>query len=425
MAGDPLYSIVVPTRERADVLARSLSTALAQTVQNFEVVVMDNCGSPETANIVDRLPRERLRYARSPVPLSMADNWERALDHVEGDYVFYLGDDDGILPDAVEIATNLHSRYPTQIIAWRPAGWHWPDHFIEPFRNVLHMHLSSRCELRTSRTQLCKFYRFETDLYEQPSVYNAFVPRHHIEGVRRRFGRYFLLPIPDLFSGIVNLWDSETHLHSYRPLSVWGFSRYSLGSSHAFRHEATAGANCEELVLSGVATQAPDPLFDGVYTTEAWIADVMLKAKRLLIPADAAIALDPLGLIRYLCDGMWRFSESDAHQLAARDVRRIAERLGVDPERYSIPPPGPGARKLVNNYRLLPDRDLVTFEFYTDPDLYRTVDAIVKLVARMSISLETLRVSDARDTSSPRWRFLRRLAQDRLRLLPMAAWCSR
>ena len=43
---DPKFSIVVPTRDRAETLAFALRTCLAQAFENYEVLVSDNDGSP-------------------------------------------------------------------------------------------------------------------------------------------------------------------------------------------------------------------------------------------------------------------------------------------------------------------------------------------------------------------------------------------
>src|SRR5688572_22351536 len=98
---EKLYSIIMPTRERADVLHFAIRTVLKLTRSNYELIVMDNCGSPGTRQVVEAFDSPHIRYFRSPTRLSMADNWEEGLSHATGDYITFLGDDDGILPDAI------------------------------------------------------------------------------------------------------------------------------------------------------------------------------------------------------------------------------------------------------------------------------------------------------------------------------------
>jgi len=74
-----LYSFVVPTRERPDVLKGTIGSILNQTRSNFEVVVMDNASSPATKDVVDSFQSPHIRYFRSDERLAMTDNWELAL----------------------------------------------------------------------------------------------------------------------------------------------------------------------------------------------------------------------------------------------------------------------------------------------------------------------------------------------------------
>ena len=146
-----LYSIVIPTRERPDVLRFAIKTVLKQTRPNFELVIMDNCSPPATRAVVDEFDDPRVRYFRSPERLSMSDNWERALEHVTGDYVTYLGDDDGLMPDAVEIAERFHRERPDLIVSWMPFVWMWPDALVEEQQNRALMHFGSHAEIKSRR----------------------------------------------------------------------------------------------------------------------------------------------------------------------------------------------------------------------------------------------------------------------------------
>src|SRR5262249_49982060 len=74
----PRFSVVVPTRERADTLQSCLTTCLDQGFDNYEVIVCDNCSSPATREVVEGFASSRIKYVRAPEPLAMSDNWELA-----------------------------------------------------------------------------------------------------------------------------------------------------------------------------------------------------------------------------------------------------------------------------------------------------------------------------------------------------------
>ena len=89
------FSIVIPTRNRAKTLYHTLRTCISQQYVNFEIIVSDNNNVDNTKDVVDSFDDNRIRYINTQNSIGMTSNWEFALSHVTGDYVMYLGDDDG------------------------------------------------------------------------------------------------------------------------------------------------------------------------------------------------------------------------------------------------------------------------------------------------------------------------------------------
>src|SRR2546423_1052660 len=98
----PLFSIIIPTRNRARLLRYALETALQQTFADYEIVVSDNHSSDATAAVVREVGDGRVRYVRPDRSLSMAAHWEFALAEARGEYVTYLCDDDAITPRTLQ-----------------------------------------------------------------------------------------------------------------------------------------------------------------------------------------------------------------------------------------------------------------------------------------------------------------------------------
>lgn len=394
-----IYSIVIPTRERHDVLQYSLKTALALPQPNVEVVVMDNFSSPETLAVVQQHKDPRVKYFRSDSRLSMSENWELGLNKVSGDYVFFLGDDDGIMPDAIELAMRIHNWYPDKILAWKPIVWMWPTTIVEPYRNVLHMHISKKVELRDSHESLRKLYAYENSFHESPGVYNAIVPMSFMRKFSADHGKYFFSPVPDIYSGIVNSYFTENHVYSYRPLSVWGLSKHSTGVSYSFSHVASQSVD-QFLSENKKLWDAPiDEKLVQSKLTEVIMADTKIKTKQFFFPDDDSIKLNMVGVVRSLCEAATRYT-TGTDQIV-REIQEVARKNSVSSDDFKIPSEFTGPQSLVNNYSMDVERDLISFSCYTNEKLYPTVDKIVEHIASMSVNVSSLYVQDNTKKQKP------------------------
>ena len=61
----PRFSVVIPTRQRANTLRHTLQTCLASDFDDYEIVVCDNCSSPETRQVVEEAASRRVVYVRA------------------------------------------------------------------------------------------------------------------------------------------------------------------------------------------------------------------------------------------------------------------------------------------------------------------------------------------------------------------------
>ena len=127
----PRFSIVIPTRQRHQTLGYAIQSVLFQPFEDFEVVVMDNCSSPETWDVVKQFRSPRLRYERSPRVLPMNENWEAGLELAQGEYVFFMGDDDAVMPDGLQLAAAILERARLDVLSWLKYTYWW-DSAIEP-----------------------------------------------------------------------------------------------------------------------------------------------------------------------------------------------------------------------------------------------------------------------------------------------------
>ncbi|KYH03683.1 glycosyl transferase [Bradyrhizobium sp. DOA1] len=345
----PLLSIVVPTLDRPDTLRHALATMACQPAHvDCEFIVQNNGGNPEIADMVAGLKDARFRHFASDTVLTMTDNWEAALGHASGEYVGFIGDDDGLMPYACATASEILSGRNIDLLSWRAYSYYWPSYHHPAFRNrlVAEIDLASSVERVSSRRELARIFGFQAHYAHLPMIYNSFVRRDVIDRMRAIGGRYFIGLSPDVASGIANTALTDSFVRLSRPLGMAGFSRHSTG--HALFFETTDLLQTSRGARDFGAID-DDPQLPDLNALQLFIAKDMLVLKRLLLADDDHVRLDFKSLAQALATDI-----NDRPLLYDRTVRTIGELArmhGFDvadiiiPARLTDrPPPGRGVR---------------------------------------------------------------------------------
>ncbi|MDQ1444665.1 MAG: hypothetical protein QOI20_1129 [Acidimicrobiaceae bacterium] len=93
-------SVCIPVYNAEPFIGVAIDSVLNQTHQDFEVVVVDNCSTDKTWDVLQDLAAadQRIRLLRNPANLGAVPNWNRAVDECRHAFVKLLCADDRILP---------------------------------------------------------------------------------------------------------------------------------------------------------------------------------------------------------------------------------------------------------------------------------------------------------------------------------------
>ena len=142
----PRVSIILPTYNRANFLKRSIESALSQTFQDFELVIIDDGSTDSTYEIFQNFNDSRIDLITTEHKgVSAARNL--GLLEASGEFVTFLDSDDRFFPQKIEL--QLQEFFKTQHIGLVACGWREvtiQDHVkreARPWLNVPNLDLES------------------------------------------------------------------------------------------------------------------------------------------------------------------------------------------------------------------------------------------------------------------------------------------
>jgi glycosyltransferase involved in cell wall biosynthesis len=98
----PLVSVLLSVHNDARFLAVAVESVLRQTVDDLELIVVDDASTDETPAVLSAVQDSRLRLLRNEKQLGLAASLNRGLDEAQGRYVARLDADDVAVPVRLE-----------------------------------------------------------------------------------------------------------------------------------------------------------------------------------------------------------------------------------------------------------------------------------------------------------------------------------
>ena len=170
----PRFSIVIPTRNRPKAVVSTIRTCLNQDYDNYEIIVSDNCSTPETFEAVASISSPKIHYFRSDKPLSLSNSWEFAISHARGEFVTLLGDDDGLLFHALVCADELIRELKTKLLRWDYVLYNWSKSLDVAARNLIRTWINGVNEMADAKNVVPPILYEKQCHWALPMIYNSF-----------------------------------------------------------------------------------------------------------------------------------------------------------------------------------------------------------------------------------------------------------
>lgn len=108
----PKISIIIPTYNRSALVVQTIESVLAQTYQDFEIIVSDDGSTDGTQQALARLFGNTIQYLCNPHSGLPAVARNAALDIARGDYIAFLDSDDLWLPEKLSLQARVLDEHP-------------------------------------------------------------------------------------------------------------------------------------------------------------------------------------------------------------------------------------------------------------------------------------------------------------------------
>lgn len=89
-----LVSIIMPSYNTAQYIGESISSVLNQTYSNWELIIVDDCSTDNTDEIITAIKDKRIRYLKNEKNSGAAVSRNRALREAKGKWIAFLDSDD-------------------------------------------------------------------------------------------------------------------------------------------------------------------------------------------------------------------------------------------------------------------------------------------------------------------------------------------
>ncbi|MDC0834855.1 glycosyltransferase [Geitlerinema sp. CS-897] len=111
----PTVSIIVPSYNRAYIIDRAIDSVLAQTVADWELIVVDDGSKDNTQQVVEQFGDSRIRYLRHDPNRGVCAARNTGIEAASGTYVAFLDSDDRWRPEKLEKQLRVFANSPPKV----------------------------------------------------------------------------------------------------------------------------------------------------------------------------------------------------------------------------------------------------------------------------------------------------------------------
>lgn len=109
MKKEPKVSIIIPTYNREKYIKEAIESAINQTYQDYEIIIVDNNSTDNTYNIIESYAKNnsKIRSYKNKENVGPVKNWKKCIELSKGEYIKIIWSDDYIEKNFLEVTVPI------------------------------------------------------------------------------------------------------------------------------------------------------------------------------------------------------------------------------------------------------------------------------------------------------------------------------
>ena len=198
MKSSPLFSILICTVGKKEMVEGAIQSVLKQNFADVEIIVTDTSGTDIIRRLVESLDDNRIHFFEVP-NLDPTIGWEFAYTKSTGQYVLWYDDDNRLIPNSLERYAEIIAKEKADIVSANHVYYFGEGNRHKPAQNnalVFLLPFSSKINVYDKDTLLSTVYDFSMGTSKMPARWHSaatFVSRSICEKARAEIG-YVIAP---------------------------------------------------------------------------------------------------------------------------------------------------------------------------------------------------------------------------------------
>lgn len=231
-----ILSIIIPTKNRYYTLFSLVETLLSFDIPEMEILIQDNSDdNTEALNFIQKQSaHSNLKYFYESDRLSVIENSDRAVLNSTGDYICFIGDDDGVMSYIIQVVKWMKRNNVRALKAFKP-DYYWPNQKS----NFLSRDTSGNLRLKGFKYEVIKrstkaglidtLKKGGTSLNLLPCLYHGIVERDVLNKIYELCATFFPGPSPDMSNAVALTQIIKDYVYVGFPVVISGKNTQSTG----------------------------------------------------------------------------------------------------------------------------------------------------------------------------------------------------